>query len=162
MKKAKHFTLIELLVVIAIIAILAAILLPALQQARERARTADCSSHLRQISSYMKQYSNDFGGWVMSNSLRYTLGYNLTGATSASAEQLQNSYYWVFYHLKYHTQKPGSAHNKDSIFVCASASAKTGKTVHNMLYNSDIYGVNLLFSFEDSSYSKKQLWKEIF
>ena len=54
--KKSLFTLIELLVVIAIIAILAAMLLPALQQARERSRTADCLSHFKTVSTYNLMY----------------------------------------------------------------------------------------------------------
>ena len=62
-----HFTLIELLVVIAIIAILAAMLMPALQQARERGRAASCISQLKQVSQGQQFYTDDFGGYILIN-----------------------------------------------------------------------------------------------
>ena len=59
-KARRRFTLIELLVVIAIIAILAAILLPALNSARERGRSAKCINNLKNITSATMQYADAY------------------------------------------------------------------------------------------------------
>ena len=91
--KVKHmcFTLIELLVVIAIIAILAAILLPALNSARERGRAANCISNLKSSFSGIRMYADDNKGFFA--------GYQAGTTTQAAAQGASSRYCHSWYGL---------------------------------------------------------------
>ena len=81
--EAAAFTLIELLVVIAVIAILAALLLPALAKAKEEGRRVNCMSNLHQLQVCWEMYANDNGGMLCPNDWIETIA----GSNSATMAQ---------------------------------------------------------------------------
>ena len=95
MGKNGKFTLIELLIVIAIIAILAGMLLPALNQARHKAQALRCTGNLKQLGQYFAIYSDSYGGFML---IRYdesgsvkNYGYPLIYANIFKNEANKNS-----------------------------------------------------------------------
>ena len=102
------FTLIELLVVIAIIGILAAMLLPALNKAREKGRSAVCISNLHQISIAIRLYTDDNNGYMPAASYG-------SGATEGPWPKLLATY------IPHKGNATNATAVANAVFVCPSA-----------------------------------------
>jgi prepilin-type N-terminal cleavage/methylation domain-containing protein/prepilin-type processing-associated H-X9-DG protein len=119
----KKFTLIELLVVIAIIAILASMLLPALNRARDKAKEISCTSNVKQMGLGFNFYTEDYGGYYIptdSGSKPWTTNIKALGYISNSVlkcpsmpEQFYSNdtyahYGYNYLHIGSSTRYPGS------------------------------------------------------
>ncbi len=150
-----NFTLIELLVVIAIIAILAAMLLPALQQARKRGQATNCSGNLKSVGQAFIQYGGDYDGWILHGSGNIdTANPMWINGHSRLASYVGGKGYW------HYANNAGNLTLNDvpKIFFCPSAEVKNGNDAYAMAgSNVNAYRAFPLFRDSNGLQDKRRL-----
>ncbi len=117
-QKTRIFTLIELLIVIAIISILAAMLLPALNQAREKARESQCANNKRQTMMAQNQYASDHHD--------YYVGYRLDTPGSSSTYRLWSAVLCNSQDTDGHYSVHGGGYLSKKVIQCPSSVNRAG------------------------------------
>ena len=164
--KLRKFTLIELLVVIAIIAILAAMLLPALSAARERARSANCISKLKDIGNAVMAYSVDSNGFIPCPAFctKAQCGGKGIHVVQAAEGYGENKLHYQLYSGCYIGRNPeekiDSANWRKAVaryFICPSTQAAASPTVtYFLLYGNKIGLAHSIGGFlADDDYEKR-------
>jgi len=143
----RAFTLIELLVVIAIIGILAAMLLPALNKAREKGRMAVCISNLRQISVGISLYTDDNSGYMP------TASYG-ANATAGPWPKLLATY------IPHRDNNTNATSMANRVFICPSAKFP-GFLNSDISYSYSCTGAMLGFPANGSGLTSAQPRKEV-